>query len=76
MVMGAGRPDRYISALCLHRPGPRHSAAIRDARSENLAKYDQFLRGAAGFSIAPVAGGEEGGGAVAGPCAVGMCGVG
>ena len=60
------RPDRYISALCLHRPGPRHSAAIRDARSENLAKYDQFLCGAAGFSIAPVAGGEEGGGDVEG----------
>ena len=54
MVMAA-RPDRYISAR-LHHPGPRHSAAIRDAGLENLAKYDQLLQASAGFSIAPVVG--------------------
>ena len=58
MVMAA-RPDRYISAR-LHHPGPRHSAAIRDAGLENLAKYDQLLHGSAGFSIAPVVGWGEG----------------
>ena len=58
MVMAA-RPDRYISAR-LHHPGPRHSAAIRDAGLENLAKYDQLLHGSARFSIALVVGWMEG----------------
>ena len=59
MMVMAARPDRYISAR-LHHPGPRHSAAIRDAGLENLAKYDQLLRGSARFSIAPVVGWGEG----------------
>ena len=59
MMVMAARPDRYISAR-LHHPGPRHSAAIRDAGLENLAKYDQLLHGSARFSIALVVGWMEG----------------